>query len=235
LNRAKANFKGENVSARSGRPSLGARRADGIQESLGEQAYNRLIEMMLDGEFRPGTILQERRLASILKVSRTPLREALSKLANKGLIARQAGRFVMVDGLDIQRLAETFSLRRLLETEFAGLAAGKLASEQFLELSSPSAGDYWNVDNALHSLIADAAGNEFAASLALDLRRLTHVLVPHRTRDQIRSGVLEHCAIMDAVLAGDALRSRELMEKHLANEKSAGLVSALGDPIGVFA
>jgi DNA-binding GntR family transcriptional regulator len=200
--------------------------------------------MMLDGEFRPGIILQERRLASILKVSRTPLREALSKLANKGLIARQVGRFVMVDGLDIQQLAETFSLRRLLETEFACLAAGKLADEQvehqraqthkFLELPSPSAGDYWNVDNALHSLIADAAGNEFAASLALDIRRLTHVLVPHRTKDQIRSGVLEHFAIMDAVLAGDVLRSRELMEEHLANEKSAGLASALGDPIGVF-
>lgn len=232
------------MSARSGRPSLGARRADGVrQESLGEQAYNRLIEMMLDGEFRPGIILQERRLASILEVSRTPLREALSKLANKGLIARRAGRFVMVDGMDIQRLAETFSLRRLLEMEFAGLAAGKLAGEQFehhraqtrkfLELSSPSAGDYWNVDNALHSLIADAAGNEFAASLALDLRRLTHVLVPHRTRDQLRSGVLEHFAIMDAVLAGNALQSRELMEEHLANEKSAGLVNALGDPIGV--
>jgi DNA-binding GntR family transcriptional regulator len=234
------------VSPKSVRPGLGARRADGIgQEGLGEQTYNRLIDMMLDGEFRPGIILQERRLASVLKVSRTPLREALSKLANKGLIARRAGRFVMVDGLDIQRLAETFSLRRLLETEFAGLAAGKLASEQvehsraqtskFLELSSPSAGDYWNVDNSLHSLIADAAGNEFAASLALDLRRLTHVLVPHRTRDQIRSGVLEHFAIMDAILAGNALRSRELMEEHLANEKRAGLTSALGDPIGISA
>jgi DNA-binding GntR family transcriptional regulator len=212
-------------------------------ESLGEQAYNRLIEMMLDGEFRPGIILQERRLAAILQVSRTPLREALSKLANKGLIARQAGRFVMVDGLDIQRLVETFSLRRLLETEFADLAAGKLADEQvehqrvqsrkFLELPSPSAGDYWDVDNALHSLIADAAGNEFAASLALDLRRLTHVLVPHRTRDQLRSGVLEHLAIMDAILAGDARRSRELMEEHLAREKSAGLANAIGDPIGI--
>ncbi|WP_213775161.1 GntR family transcriptional regulator [Bradyrhizobium sp. dw_78] len=214
-------------------------------ESLGEQAYNRLIEMMLAGEFRPGTILQERGLASILNVSRTPLREALGRLANKGLIAREAGRFVMVDGLDVQRLVETFSLRRLLETEFAGLAAGKVAKEQiehqraraheFLALPSPSPGDYWNADNALHSLIADAAGNEFAASLALDVRRLTHVLVPHRTKDQIRSGVMEHFAIMDAVLAGDALRSRELMEEHLAGEKSAGLASALGDPIEVSA
>jgi DNA-binding GntR family transcriptional regulator len=232
------------VNARSGRPGLEARRADGMrQQRLGEQAYNRLIEMMLGGEFGPGIILPERRLASVLKISRTPLREALSKLANKGLSARQAGRFVMVDGLDIQRLAETFSLRRLLETEFAGLAAGKLASEQFehnraqtrkfLKLSSPSAGDYWNLDNALHSLIADAAGNEFAASMALDLRRLTHVLVPHRTRDQIRSGVLEHFAIMDAILAGNALRSRKLMEEHLASEKRAGLISALGDPIDI--
>jgi DNA-binding GntR family transcriptional regulator len=234
------------VSTRAGQPTSAAPKSDRVRsESLGEQTYNRLIEMMLDGEFTPGVILQERRLASILEVSRTPLREALGKLANKGLITRQAGRFAMVDGSDIQRLAETFSLRRLLEAEFAELAAGRLAADQinqqrdlvrkFLKLSSPSAGDYWKIDDALHSVIADAAGNEFAASLALDLRRLTHVLVPSHTTDQIRSGIEEHLAMLDAIWAGDAARSRALMEEHLTKEKGTALTTALGDPTGISA
>jgi DNA-binding GntR family transcriptional regulator len=214
---------------------------DDRTEGLGEQAYNQLILMMLRREFKPGTMLQERKLASMLDVSRTPLREALSKLASKGLIARQAGRFITVDGLDIQRLVETFSLRRMLETEFAALSAGKLTDKQvepyridvrdFLAQTAPTAEDCWKIDNSLHCLIADTAGNEFAATLALDLRRLTHVLIPGRSRDQVRSGILEHLELLDAIVSGDARQARQVMDQHLANEKQAALAIALGDPI----
>ena len=207
-------------------------------ESLGEHARDRLIQMLLSGELKPGLILQERRLASILEISRTPLRAALSQLEVKGLVERQAGRFAIPDGLDIQRVVETFNLRRLLEMEFAGLAAGKLPAAQsesirtnsakLLKQSSPKIADYWRVDNEFHTAIAEAAGNEFSASLGLDLRRQTHVFVVPRDFDAIELSILEHLALVDAIMSGDAARSRELMGEHIAHEKSAALSKALG-------
>jgi DNA-binding GntR family transcriptional regulator len=208
-------------------------------ESLGEQTRDRLIEMLLSGELKPGLILQERRLASILEISRTPLRAALSQLEVKGLVKRQAGRFAIPDGLDIQRVVEAFNLRRLLEMEFAGLAAGKLSAAQsegirtnsskLLEQSPPKTADYWRVDNEFHTAIAEAAGNEFSASLGLDLRRQTHVFVAPRDLDAIKLSILEHFAIADAIMSGDAARSRELMDEHIAHEKAAALSKALGE------
>jgi DNA-binding GntR family transcriptional regulator len=195
--------------------------------------------MLLSGDFEPGLILQERRLASILEVSRTPLREALGQLAVKGLVERQAGRFVIPDAMNIQRVVEAFNLRRLLEVEFAGLAAGRLSALQsdriranglnLIKQAKPPTADYWRVDNELHAAIAEAAGNDFAASLGLDLRRQTHIYVVPRDPEQIRQSILEHFAILDAIMSGDAVRSRELMDEHIANEKSAALSKALSD------
>jgi DNA-binding GntR family transcriptional regulator len=187
---------------------------------------------------KPGLILQERRLASILEISRTPLRAALSQLEVKGLVKRQAGRFAIADGLDIQRVIETFNLRRLLEVEFAGLAAGRLSGEQsesirassskLLKQSAPGTADYWRVDNEFHAAIAEAAGNEFSASLGLDVRRQTHVFIVPRDPDAIKPSILEHLAMVDAIMSGDAARSRELMGEHIAHEKADALSKALG-------
>jgi DNA-binding GntR family transcriptional regulator len=195
--------------------------------------------MLLSGDFEPGLILQERRLASILEVSRTPLREALGQLVVKGLVERQAGRFVIPDAMNIQRVVEAFNLRRLLEVEFAGLAAGRLSAPQsdriranglnLIKRSKPPTGDYWRVDDEFHTAIAEAAGNDFAASLGLDLRRQTHIYVVPRDPEQIRQSIHEHFAMLDAVISGDAVRSRELMDEHIANEKSAALSKALSD------
>jgi DNA-binding GntR family transcriptional regulator len=208
-------------------------------ESLGEHTRDRLIQMLLSGELKPGLILQERQLASILEISRTPLRAALSQLEVKGLVKRQAGRFAIPDGLDIQRVVETFNLRRLLEVEFASLAAGKLPAAQsesirinsskLLEQRAPRTADYWRVDNEFHAAIAEAAGNEFSASLGLDLRRQTHVFVAPRDLDAIKLGIFEHLAMVDAIMSGDAARARELMDEHIAHEKATALSKALGE------
>ena len=195
--------------------------------------------MLLSGDLKPGSILQERRLASILEVSRTPLRGALGQLAVKGLVTRQAGRFATLDALNIQRLVEAFNLRRILEAEFAALAARRLPATRFevirassLALNKQSkitSADYWRVDNAFHAAIAEAAGNEFAASLGLDVRRQTHVFIIPRDLDEVQQGFHEHLAILDAVMSGDAALSRELMSDHIANEKAAALSKALSE------
>src|ERR1700744_2259667 len=63
-------------------------------KSLSDQAYERLLDMMLAGELAAGDVLQERRLAEALAISRTPVREALSRLESDGLGTRLRGRLL---------------------------------------------------------------------------------------------------------------------------------------------
>src|SRR5215218_4696849 len=91
-------------------------------KSLSERAYCRLRDMILMGQLAPNTSLQERRLAEALNISRTPIREALSRLESEGLVVRQ---------WTVQEYIEILNVRRLLEMEAAGLAAaGRVTREE---------------------------------------------------------------------------------------------------------
>jgi DNA-binding GntR family transcriptional regulator len=211
------------------------------EEGLGDQACNQLIGMMLSGDLPAGTRLQERKLSAILEVSRTPLRQAFGKLEARGLIARRDGHFTTIDGLDVKLISDTYALRRMVEVDFAEKAAGKFSlklaetlrfkSQELLKVAGVTAGEIWSLDDELHGAIADAAGNSFAAALCLNWRIQTHVFCPQRSPDRLKSDVLEHLALIDALALGDATRARRLMETHLASERSATISAVFGTSI----
>jgi DNA-binding GntR family transcriptional regulator len=184
------------------RPDLSA--DESKETNLAAQTYERLLEMLLGGDLGPGSILQERRLAAALKVSRTPLREAMNRLEAKGLVTRHAGR---------------------LSPTRADALRGRLWD--MLASGTPTPAQSWAVDNDVHAAIAEAAQNAFAAELIEDLRRRTHIYNAHGIPERLRPSVLEHLALIDAVVAGDADRAAELMTTHLDNAKVAALSQRL--------
>ena len=138
-------------------------------KSLSERAYCRLRDMILMGQLAPNTSLQERRLAEALNISRTPIREALSRLESEGLIIRQAGRFPVVREWTVQEYIEILNVRRLLEMEAAGLAAAgrvtreeatrvRTAIHELMDASAPTSTQHWHCDDMIHSRSAMAAG-----------------------------------------------------------------------------
>jgi DNA-binding GntR family transcriptional regulator len=200
--------------------------------SLSELAYERLLDMLLSGELPAGTILQERRLAVALKTSRTPIREALGRLEAEGLVSRQLGRLMTVCQISVQAYIEILNVRKLLEVEAAGLAAGKKIDKAsaenvraaiwaLMETPSPTPAQHWAIDDMVHGLICKAAENTLLASMLRDLRRRTHVFNTRRIPSRLRPGCLEHLAIIDAVAAGDAAKARALMAEHIDNVKEA--------------
>jgi len=199
--------------------------------SLRELAYDRLLDMLLSGQLRSGSPLQERRLAEALKISRTPVREALRQLETEGLVMRQMGRLMTVPQISTQDYIEILNVRKLLEVEAAGLAAGKIsksAAEEMrkavwdlMEEEDPSPARHWQVDDLVHFTIAEAANNKLLTMMIRDLRRRTHVFNTRRIPSRRRPGALEHLALIDALAAGDADKSRRLMAEHLDNVKSA--------------
>jgi len=149
----------------------GAKPAQGL--SLTEQAYRRLEEMIVTLELEPGQVLSEMPLAERLGIGRTPIREALQRLAREGLVVILPRRGVLVSEINVRRQLELLKVRREVERLMARLAAnrGKQAErDAFLALSSDmerTAADEDNVgfmrlDREFNSRLASACRNEFA-------------------------------------------------------------------------
>jgi DNA-binding GntR family transcriptional regulator len=206
--------------------------------SLAEHAYNRIMELILGGRIAPGTVLQERKLAEMLNMSRTPLREALSRLEAEQMITRSHGRAPIVSHVGIENFVFILDMRRILEVEAAGRATGHIPAEiaarvvkaidDLVEIEHPTPAQHWAVDDLVHGVIADAAGNPLVASTIRDLRRRTHLFNTARIPKRLMTGASEHHSIIDAVMGSDPEASRRIMGKHLDNVKDAIIEYLLG-------
>ncbi len=202
---------------------------DGFGKSLGDRAYDQLLDRMLEGTFPAGTLLQERTLAEMLGISRTPVREALAKLESEGFVTRHVGRLLVVREVPMQELMEILHVRTILETEAAGIAAGRIAAADLAGLRDlfqaqldgplPDGGNFWAADDRLHGLIVDAAGNAVLADTVRSLRRRTRMFNLKRLPERFVPGCHEHLAIVAALEAGDGTAAREAVATHLDNTR----------------
>lgn len=205
-------------------------------KSLSDQAYEQLLGMMLAGELPAGSVLQERRLANALNISRTPIREALGKLECEGLVARSSHRLLTVRQLSVEEFVDVFNVRKLLEVEAADLAASRIdpgqarrvrdALHDLLAEDHPTSARRRAVDELVHGTVCEASGNHLLARMTRDLRRRTHIFDLHRIGGRFRQSCEEHLEIIDAVVAGDAPRARRAVAAHIDNVRR-GIVEKL--------
>lgn len=202
---------------------------DDGESSLSDLAYEKLLGLMLSGELPGGTPLQERKLALRLGVSRTPMREALARLESKGLVERQLNRYLIVRQLSMREFVEVLNVRRLLESEAAGLAATRAPLAEISEArklvtdlltaTDVTAAMAWAADEAVHSLIARHSGNSILAQTARELRQRTHMFETRRIPNRTLDSCAEHLALLQALEERDAIRARRLADEHLENVK----------------
>lgn len=172
----------------------------------------------------PGQTYSVYQLAELLGVSRSPVREAMLRLAEVGLveIVRNRGfRVVLPTAHDVE---EIFEIRLALEPAAAGRAAerGCPDAATHLDVMARAAADgdepaFWDADRALHRAILVAAGNARAAEVVERLRATTALLGPPTTATgrSLTDIHAEHRPIVDAVLAGDATAAAATMRHHL--------------------
>lgn len=198
----------------------------------GLATYERLRDMILAGELPTGSPLQEKRMADRLGVSRTPVREAIARLASDGLVSREAGQTPAVRRLGVDEFIEILHVRRLLEVDAAGRAAGRsdprltALREHLLAFADgppPDPEAHTAADDELHNRLACMAGSRLLAEMIADLRRRTRIFDTGRVPERLRPGALEHVAIIDAVAAGDAEAAREAMRIHIDNVRASVL------------
>src|SRR6478609_7138802 len=107
------------------------KRAEDIDSAtISEQTYAQLEAMIMSRELTPGHVLEERPLSKALKVSRTPIRMALSRLLGEGMIVKLSNGVHAVNSINIEDFLHLLQVRRLLECEAAAMAAGNVPADK---------------------------------------------------------------------------------------------------------
>lgn len=199
--------------------------------TLGHSTYERLRDMILNGELPAGASLQEKKLAERLGVSRTPVREATMRLMMEGLVLRTAGLTPVVRRLSTDDFIEILHVRRLLEVEAAGRAAETGGSAELRAIAAriaefrdgyePTPEEHVAVDDRLHQIIAGLAGSRLLAEMIDDLRKKTKIFDMGRLPERFEPGVHEHLEIIEAVFARDVTRAQDAMRAHIDNVRSS--------------
>ncbi|MDQ0474587.1 GntR family transcriptional regulator [Labrys wisconsinensis] len=202
---------------------------DERERSLSQMAYDQLLDQLIRRDIPAGSVLQERRLADLLGISRTPVREALNRLESEGFVARKPGRVLVVREFSTRELIETLHVRQILEVESVGLATGRIPAAELdaieedirrlLAEPAPTAEADWDVDFRFHSLIAGHSGNAVLARMVQDLRLKTHMFNLDRVPERFEIGHREHLAIVDALRRGDRAEAQGGIRGHIENVK----------------
>lgn len=204
-----------------------------------ESVYDHLRGAILSGEFLPAERLGEVELTERLGVSRTPIREAIQRLTQDGLLEGTPGRGVRIRVVSAAEARDTYLVRETLDGLAAALAAqhhtpahAEALRLTLLELETASQDDYreqTRLDLAFHRHVATSAQNLPLLDLARDLEQRV-ALVKHQTRiyNSHPQTAAQHRAILQAVLERDAAAARDAAMLHVRS--FAGLVM---DNLGV--
>ncbi|MEZ3160333.1 GntR family transcriptional regulator [Microbacterium sp. BWT-B31] len=205
-------------------------------------AYATLLDEIQSGTLRPGTVLAEVEQSTRLGVSRTPLREALGRLAADGLVAQQSPRVTVVTDVDADDIRDLFAVRRALEETAARLASRRATGDAALAASFAAIADGFaraaiDGDDALdayYALIArfdtaldGAVANDYLTAALRTIR--THLVRVRRlARDnpaRVAASVSEHRLVASAIAAGDAELAAHATHVHLHNALTSILES----------
>ena len=197
--------------------------------SLGERAYDELSRLILTRKLPGGSLVVEGRLAQQLDVSRTPMREAILRLAAEGLLIKQGSRSYAVRRVQPVEFFQALKVRELLEGEAVELAIGRIKPETIEALRSDilrlgaleaQAAEHWETDDRLHMLFPEALGNGVLVRMIQQLRVITRLFELTRPSGRVAADAAEHVAILDAFAKGDGRRARAAMVTHLRNVAS---------------
>ncbi|SEO38823.1 DNA-binding transcriptional regulator, GntR family [Salinihabitans flavidus] len=192
----------------------------------------KLADLVLTGELRPGDRLDEQSLATRFGVSRTPIREAIRQLAASGLIETRPRRSAVVRSFNREELGEAFEAMGEIEALCAGRAALRMNEAERLRLRSVIAasedtcarGDRTaalELDFEFHGLLHDGARNWMLKAIAEETRmKITPYSAALFTMEDYEADLLQphqqHAAIAQSVLDCDAVAAGKLMREHIA-------------------
>jgi DNA-binding GntR family transcriptional regulator len=243
--------------SRSGRRAPGQEPDHGLRRYIASElgygsaagaATDALREAILDGVLPPGTWLREADLAAELGVSRTPVREAISRLHNEGLVSRTASSGAVVASLTLEDIIAVYAVRESLEATAARLVASGV-NDRLVEslndihermtraVDKPDAGQKLaELNRQFHAEIREATGNAYLRRFLIEVEHAVRRFQrrAYEDADHMRHTVDEHRRIIDAIAAHDPELAASAAAEHMRSARQMrirDLVPGLADSL----
>ena len=202
--------------------------------SRAQHIYDAVIEQLREGAYKPGDRIRAEDVARSFDVSRTPVREALSRLQERGLLEMTSSGLAVAQ-LKRQQVLELYAMRELLEGAAARFAAQHASpsdlysmrhiAEAFATASDDDAARVAQLNRAFHAAIYDAAHNRYLLGMLNDMHDAL-MLLPSTTFEapgRQKTAVGEHAAILDAIERRDPDEADRLSQVHIRKARDTRL------------
>ncbi|MES2786521.1 MAG: GntR family transcriptional regulator [Pseudomonadota bacterium] len=192
------------------------------------EVAEQLRQRIFARELEPGSWIDEMKIAEEFGISRTPLREALKVLAAEGLVTMKVRRGAYVTEVSESDLADVYHLLSLLESDAAGVVAQRATDAELKELQTlhkdleAAAGNrdtFFMLNERFHIRLLEIAGNRWRDQMVADLRKVMK-LNRHNSllkAGRVKESMLEHRAIVEALLRRDSKAAARRMQEHFSN------------------
>lgn len=199
------------------------------KHNFSQQAADAVRSMIIDGRLVDGERINEVRLAEALGVSRTPLREGLSRLASEGALAIRERRGFFVTPLTLEEFEQLYDIRPLLDPEALRLAgvpdAPRIAQLEKLNnalRAERNPAKVIELDNAWHMELFDACPNRVLIELIQNIvgrTRRYELALFRETKNIVRAGE-DHVAIIEALKTNDLSAACAALKKNMQSGKA---------------
>jgi DNA-binding GntR family transcriptional regulator len=200
-----------------------------------QYAKEALRHAILSGQLPGGSRLVQADLAAELRVSTTPIREALRDLVAEGLIVFDPHRGALVRSLNVAEVEEVYAIRRALEPLAVRLATDRITKQELADASKllkqmeacTEPAEWVELNWRFHTLIETAARSPLLESITRSTRDIASLYVAHSVKqfpERLREGNREHRAMLTAMRRGDPDKATDILVQHLDGTLRAVLV-----------
>ncbi len=191
-------------------------------DSLADSAYAKVKERIIFSEFKGGDSVDELKLARDLELSRTPIREAVQRLAQEGLVRILPRKGVLVTELSLDLMRQVFEARSPCEAQIVRLAAKRAEPSEIEEMESALKDvdmfitegrfrELLEADRRFHTALAQASRNRLLQEMFEKVyslgARFWYLTLPERDVSEIRREMALHVTLLDAVKSKDPERA----------------------------
>jgi len=196
-----------------------------LGQSAADVVYQRIKDEIVMARLEPGALVDEISLAERFRVSRTPIREALRRLEQDGLVTTIPRRGTLVRRPTLQDIVEIDQIRLLLEPAAARLAAGRVnadalekIADQLQRLEASAAQDlaqFLETDWQLHDLVLKSSGNVHIRNIVNSLHERLSAIRWRSAHPRADTAIGELLEVVHALRAGDGDAAEAAMRRHL--------------------
>lgn len=202
------------------------------KESLKHQAYQFIKENIINCNYAPGTIINEELIREEINASRTPIRDALSRLEQEGLVKILPKKGVIISDITVKDINMVYEARYLLEPYAVKCYGSRISPETYLyyyhlyyDFKTQEKLDYSyaDMDDSFHQLFINTSENTYFINLYSTIEsqiRRSRMLSGKTSAARLRATIDEHLAIVEAALKSDWAAASTAMQNHLMISKN---------------